>query len=483
MSTSDYYTLLGILRDASPEEIRRAYLKAVQRLHPDKNVAPGDTEAFLDVQQAYEVLSNPKRRAQYNATLPKEEVHEHPVSLDVLYSRTSLVDLNEQQVVYVLLDVHSNTRTGQFAAPPLNVCLVLDRSTSMKDAKMDLLKAAAIQFLRSMRPEDIFSVVAFSDHAEVVVPSAYQAERHKLESPIRNIQPSGATELYKGLKAGYDQVAKARAAGRVNHIILITDGHTYGDENACLELATQAAEQGVGISVLGIGTDWNDAFLDQVAGRTGHTSRYIARPQEIQKLLDEKFHALTRVFADETTLEFKPIDGVSLNYAFRIQPDPSPLSVDTLFHLGPVLRDTHLSVIFEFHIAPQTVASATSLTFLDGQLSVSMKGRGASSVPLRLRFERPVSQDAGQDPPPLPIMQALSRLTLYRMQERARNEAQAGEHEKATRSLKFLASHLSSQGQTGLARTVLLEVENMSRQQSFSQEGEKEIKYATRALF
>ena len=64
MSTDnqDYYSLLGLTR-ATIEDIRRAYFDAAQKLHPDKNTAAGETELFLDIQQAYEVLSNPKRRA------------------------------------------------------------------------------------------------------------------------------------------------------------------------------------------------------------------------------------------------------------------------------------------------------------------------------------------------------------------------------------------------------------------------------------
>ena len=61
----DHYTTLGVFRDASQEEIKRSYFDAAQRLHPDKNVAAGETELFLDIQQAYEILSNPKRRSMY----------------------------------------------------------------------------------------------------------------------------------------------------------------------------------------------------------------------------------------------------------------------------------------------------------------------------------------------------------------------------------------------------------------------------------
>ena len=43
----DYYSLLGITRNASQEEIKRAYFQVAQKLHPDKNTAAGETELFL----------------------------------------------------------------------------------------------------------------------------------------------------------------------------------------------------------------------------------------------------------------------------------------------------------------------------------------------------------------------------------------------------------------------------------------------------
>jgi len=477
----NYYTLLGILKDASPEEIKRAYIESAQRLHPDKNQAPGETEIFLEVQQAYETLSNPKRRKAYDATLPKEETDSNPIFHEVLYSRPQLVRMDEPQLVYVLLNLRAHHQNEPFPIPPLNVCLVLDRSTSMKDAKMDLLKAAAIQFMRGLRPEDIFSVVAFSDRAEVIIPAAYQADRQKLESRIRDIQASGATELFQGLECGMNEMRRGLDARRVNQLILLTDGHTYGDEEACIKLATKAAQEGIGISVMGIGTDWNDTFLDQVASRTGNTSRYIARPQEIQKLLAEKFRNLTRVLVEEVTLESKLQDGISLNYAFRLQPETGPVSFGEMTRLGSVLRDTDLSILFEFLVQPPAL-KPQGTHLLDGNLKIVMAARPTPLPPIRIRLEREVADEPAPVSPPSAILQALSRLTLYRMQERARAESQNGELAQATRSLKNLAAHLLEQGHRDLANTVLLEAENIQRKRAFSLTGEKEIKYATRAL-
>ncbi|MBC8123463.1 MAG: J domain-containing protein [Gemmatimonadaceae bacterium] len=63
----DYYATLGIANTASPEEIKKAYRKLARQYHPDLN--PGDAQAearFKDINEAYEVLSNPESRGKYD---------------------------------------------------------------------------------------------------------------------------------------------------------------------------------------------------------------------------------------------------------------------------------------------------------------------------------------------------------------------------------------------------------------------------------
>ncbi len=67
MPTKDYYESLGVARDASPDEIKRAYRTLARRHHPDVSQDKSTAEhLFKEINEAYEVLSDPQKRAQYD---------------------------------------------------------------------------------------------------------------------------------------------------------------------------------------------------------------------------------------------------------------------------------------------------------------------------------------------------------------------------------------------------------------------------------
>ncbi|GAB2652978.1 DnaJ C-terminal domain-containing protein [Kribbella swartbergensis] len=67
MPAEDFYTILGVSRDASSGEIQRAYRKLARKYHPDVNKDPGAEERFKQISEAYDVLSDPQTRKRYDA--------------------------------------------------------------------------------------------------------------------------------------------------------------------------------------------------------------------------------------------------------------------------------------------------------------------------------------------------------------------------------------------------------------------------------
>jgi Ca-activated chloride channel family protein len=477
---SDYYHVLNIPRDATPDEIRDAYFDAARRMHPDANPDPAVREDFLSVQIAYEVLSNPQRRAGHDAALPVQLV-KPALSVNAKFSRSVLPRIEEPHLAYALVELVCTAEPDRNNLPPMHICLVIDNSTSMQGDRMDMVKANAAQLLKQLRPADIISIVSFNDHAEIVVPPTPVKDLGKLENTISMLRTGGGTEIFKGIEIGINQLRSKLGRNSFRHLILLTDGHTYGDEPSCIELAQQAAKDGIAISALGIGYEWNDAFLDQLSSISGGNALYVSTPRDLNKYLEQKLSSLEMIYARNITYEFNCDAGIELRYAFRIYPETGPLTINSPICLGNIQYGKSLVVLFEFVVQPIS-HGVDQVRLADGRVKMEIPSENATFERLFLKLRRPVSDNPEIELPPAPIVEAMSRLTLYRLQERARQEVEAGSVQKATKHLQYLATHLLAQGDRELAHTVLVEAEHIQQSRRFSKDGDKRIKYGTRGL-
>jgi DnaJ-class molecular chaperone len=73
MATKDYYLILGVSRGENVRGIQEAFRELAKRYHPDR-AGPAATSQFQDIQEAYEVLSDPKKRSVYNHQLHEDEI-------------------------------------------------------------------------------------------------------------------------------------------------------------------------------------------------------------------------------------------------------------------------------------------------------------------------------------------------------------------------------------------------------------------------
>ncbi len=477
---TDYYQLLGLPRNASSEDIRRSFHRLAKRYHPDLNLNVGAQTDFISIQNAYSILSDQTHKAEYDKTLPPE-AQQHYLTTKILYSRPALIPLDEPQLVYTLVQIAPPEGSENHPRTDINICLLLDQSTSMQGARMDMVKSSAIELTRLLMDEDIVSIVTFADRADVLLPATYKPNERIMSTKIRSINAHGGTEILQGLNAAFGQVKTHLSARRTNHVVLITDGRTYGDEAACLKMANEMAEFGISINVVGIGEDWNDEFADELTRITGGSSVYLSHPQNLKQILQRKLLNFSQTFADDMRFHFNLDRSATISYAIRVGPEVGNINAESPITLGSITNTMPTSILFEIKIDPLELGTS-EVGLLSGYFTGEIPGHNPTAFLERIEFSLAVKNSNQKSQPNPEIVNAVSRLIFIRMQENIQSEIQSKNTENAVLTLQKLATNLLSVAEYELAQDVLNEAEHVRLHQDHSKRGKKQIKYGTRAL-
>jgi Ca-activated chloride channel family protein len=477
--------MLGVAPSASIDDIKAAYRRAARRLHPDVNRGnPGSAVQFQQITVAYDLLMDPDKRAKLDQAQREDTEDRFQFSLRVTPSRRRIGSLGEPQVIYMLAEMFPDPRAQQTnfrRDSSLNLCLVLDRSNSMNGPRLTQVKVAAHQIIEQLTEHDIFSLVAFNDRAEVIIAATPVTDRAALKARVSMMTASGGTEMLHGLEAGFAETRKYLAPRLVNHIILLTDGNTFGDAEQTLALAGDIGKQGVAVSAMGLGQEWNDDFLDQIAKATGGSSTYINSAGAVVRFMNNHVRNLSNAFADRMQIAIAPDPDVKLESAFKLLPSPQPLDIEQGFiPLGNLPRNRNMSILMQFEMPaamPLGFRSVARLVVIGDILQEQThRHQALSDVSLE------VAQASAQENPPTAILDALGKLTLYRMQERAQEALGKGDVRQATRHLENLAMRLNAIGETELAQQARTEAQQVAHTAMLTERGKKALKYQTRAL-
>ena len=394
-------------------------------------------------------------------------------------SRESISARDEDQLLYLLASV-KRPQIDSADYLPRNLALIIDCSTSMKGDRLNSVKSAAVAIVEGIGPEDKISLVSFNDRAEVIYPSNTVQTKNTLISQINSMSASGGTEIYQGLEKGYNEIRKSRLDSYSNHMILLTDGRTYGDTRECLNLANEAADRGIDINAFGIGADWNDAFLDKLVAISGSQAIYIEKPSQAMGHLRDVIEGLGVVFAANFRLIDDFPENVTLLSVFKISPYAQHFTPDGLdIRLGSLEADYPLTILLEIQI--QVVSSSENFQ-IPINLLTDIPSKHIKNYAIGIEFDLPVVERSDPLDPPAQVVEAVRALNLYRMNERIWRDIEGGDIPLATRRLHQFSTRLLEAGHAELAGQVQLETERLKVMGAYSESVRKRLKYGTRAL-
>jgi Ca-activated chloride channel family protein len=477
----DYYAALGLRPSATLQEIKRAYRVLARRFHPDTSTVPDANERFHHVQEAYEILNDPEQRRAYDQWREKEGLAQAPaLVLKHVVSHSILPLLGEPQILYLLLEL-SPSPDLEIKRLPFNLCLVVDRSTSMQGVRLQRVKDATNFIIDFLDEFDVFSLVTFSDRAEIVIPAQSNLDKAFAKSRVSTIRSSGGTEILQGMLAGLGEIDRWRTPDAVNHLILLTDGQTYGGETECLEEAEAAGRRQISITTMGIGQDWNDKLLDEIARRSGGKSTYIDSAAKVTTFFRECIHTLTTIIARDLNLTLRLSERARVYEMFRVSPYLEQLRIEQgSIGLGQLAADQPSSLILELLLDPK-ITGRMRVAQLELAADVPSFKPPDQLIKKDVEIEIVESLDVSRPPPPI-ITSTLGKLAIFRMQEKTMDDLEDGELERASQRLETMATRLLNIGENELAKAALLEAGRLARTGHISPEGRKKIRYGTRSL-
>ncbi len=407
--------------------------------------------------------------------------HSSPLSMQPILSHATIKATPNEQACYVILEI-SPSKDLPTSRLPLNLCLALDKSTSMQGIRLQQVKEATRQIIDYLEPEDTISLIVFSDKAEVLLPGQKNVDKALAKSVASTIQPSGGTEMLQGLLAGLKEIQANRTDMTVNHIILLTDGRTYGDDDECLKQAEWAGLNQISLSTMGIGADWNEDLLEKMADVSGGSSTYIDTPRRIVESFKATVRELSTIVAREVSLAMEIASNVTIHEGFQIAPHIRRLDIsnDQTIALGPLGTNNRKIIVLELRVQ-NTEPGKQQL------LRLSVVGDVPAQVAQQTTNWTDISVNVSKDSdvevviPPV-IITALGKLAIFKMQEKAMHDMASGNVIAATQRLETMATRLLNLGETELARAALLEAGRLARTGSLSSEGRKKIRYGTRSL-
>lgn len=385
------------------------------------------------------------------------------------------------QVAYVLIEVQPTQVVAQVRMP-VNVGFVLDRSGSMKGEKIERVRQAVSMAIDLLDAQDIASIVIFDHRTEVLVPAAPVTDRRAIKERVARIRDAGGTKIAPAVDRALREINRDRS-GAIRRLVLLTDGQTE-NENECLLRADDAGRLGVPITALGVGQDWNEDLLIEMANRSGGTADYIARPDEITEYFRNTVQRAQSVAVQNAALNLRLVQGITPRAVWQVLPLISNLGYRPLSDrevsvpLGELETGAGRTLLVELLVDQRPAG-----TYRIGQAEVSydVPALGRSGEKNRVDVLLTFTDDPQQLQQVHPgVMNVVEKVSAFKLQTRALQDLAQGDVAGATQKLKSAVTRLLNQGELELAQTMEQEIKNLEQSGQLSSEGQKTIKFQGR---
>ena len=189
--------------------------------------------------------------------------------------------------------------------PPVNLCIVLDRSGSMGGSKIEQAREAAIAALRRLDPQDVFALVVYDHEVETIVPAQRAENLEWIEARIRGIEPRGNTALFAGISQGAAEIRKNLDGRHVSRILLLSDGLANAGPSSPEDLGRLGAslrKEQVSVTTVGVGTGYNEDLMTRLAQESDGNTYFVENSEDLPRIFKAELGDVLSVVAREVRI-------------------------------------------------------------------------------------------------------------------------------------------------------------------------------------
>lgn len=343
---------------------------------------------------------------------------------------------------------------------------------------LDYVAHALHTVVEHLDQQDRFILIACAEDATTLVPSTSGSDRVRLVEGISDLQHTklgNQTDLAQGMRLALQEIRYGRDDRRVEYVLLLTDGFTEHTD-VCLQLAREAAAEGIAISTVGLGSEFHEHLLASLADYSGGRAVFLNSISTIPQSIAEELNLVRSVAARSLSLSVFPAHGITLHRVTRIYPTLTqifehPTSSESIV-VGNLLQDQPIKLLFELLIAPDVSERQDILA----NIRIESERLTLTEMPIKMRYQ--------STPVILPdaILDAASRATVYRMQTRAQAALDRRNSQEAIRLLRIASTWLDELHEMALAEVFRNQVDALSAGEAVPQIATKVLTYGTRRL-
>ncbi|MCP9891401.1 VWA domain-containing protein [Cyanobium sp. Aljojuca 7D2] len=338
----------------------------------------------------------------------------HP-SLTVLAARPAAC-LNGCQLD-VLVELNTPAPLASAQRQPVAIAIVIDRSGSMAEHKLQAACAAAQQLVRQLSAHDRVAVISFDNAVETVVPLGPPSE--DAIARIDALHPGGSTALVDGWHAGLEALRDGHGIEQHHkRLLLLTDGQANigprrGGDVA--PLLGQAYEEGISTSCIGLGEDYDERLLSAMAEAGQGNLVHLTAPQQLEAVFTAELEGLQLVIGRHLQLRLQPGPEVELTQIHN----PLEANAEGWIDLGELQAGSTPSLALGLNMAPRPCDGPAVVELLKVQARWRDADEQVVMVEALLRL--PVLEQPAWDA--LPLEEAVVSAVLLQQAARRRQEA------------------------------------------------------------